>query len=33
MLQWKARFTVLLTTLSVIAAALGGIFGFDHLGW
>jgi hypothetical protein len=37
MLQWKARLTVLLTTLSVITVAIGGAFagafGFDHLGW
>jgi hypothetical protein len=33
MLQWKARLTVLLTTLSVIAVAVGGLFEPFHLGW
>jgi hypothetical protein len=33
MLQWKARLALLLTTLSVIAVAVGGLFEPLHLGW
>jgi hypothetical protein len=33
MLQWKARLTVLLATLSVIAVAAGGLVEPLHLGW
>jgi hypothetical protein len=35
MLQWKARFTTLLTVCALLAAAAGFGGGFDltHLGW
>jgi hypothetical protein len=33
MLQWKARFTALLTVLALVATAVGGLFEPFHLGW